>query len=281
MQELKPFLKWAGGKRQLLPELIQRIPVDKLRAGELTYYEPFIGGGAVLFEVKPKYAFIADINWELINCYHVLQHCPEELIEQLKYFEKEHCEEFFYKIRGLDRELSYVKMEQEFKAARIIYLNKTCFNGLFRVNSKGQFNVPFGKYQNPLICDTDNLLRVADYLNVRAMVNCWHYDFAGTLETVHANSFIYLDPPYDPVTNTASFTGYCVGGFDRNQQVRLKKAVDKLNRKGCQFLLSNSDTPFINELYRDYKIEKIEASRNINSKATGRGKVGEVLVSNY
>lgn len=278
--KLKPFVKWPGGKRQLLPELIKRCPIDKLKSGELTYFEPFVGGGALLFELMPKSAIISDANWELTNCYWQLQHCPTELIRQLEKLGRKHCEEVFYEIRALDRDPKYKLMQDEFKAARIIYLNKTCFNGLFRVNSNGQFNVPFGRYTNPNICDKENLLNIARYLGTLSSTMIFNFDFTATLTMTDLKSFVYLDPPYDPVTDTASFTGYCVGGFDRNQQIRLKKAVDKLNKKGCQFLLSNSDTPFINELYRDYKIEKIEATRSINSKATGRGKVSEVLVSN-
>lgn len=273
-QLIRPFLKWAGGKRQLLPEINKYVP-KKYK----TYYEPFLGGGAILFYLQPKNATINDSNTELINCYEVIRDSLDELIEDLKKHQNE--ESYYYKMRELDRTNTYKDNYDKVKrASRILYLNKTCYNGLFRVNSQGQFNVPFGRYKNPNILDEAVLRAVNKYLN-NNQVKILNTDFEKAVLDAKKGDFVYFDPPYDPVSQTASFTGYDVNGFDRNEQERLKSVFDDLTLRGCKALLSNADTEFIIELYGSYKIEKISATRAINSNALKRGKISEVLVRNY
>lgn len=268
-----PVVKWVGGKRQILDEIIKYVPGNFSE-----YYEPFLGGGAVLFELQPKKAVVNDINNELMNIYEVIMKNVEELIEDLKQHKNE--KEHFNKIRELDRDRErYNMLTPVQRASRIIYLNKTCYNGLFRVNKSGEFNVPFGNYKNPNIADEITLRAVSSYFN-RSKIRFTCQDFADVLKRAGKGAFVYLDPPYDPVSETASFTGYDKGGFDRDEQIRLKKTCDKLNKKGVKFLLSNSATEFIRDLYQDYRIEAIRAKRAINSKADRRGDVDEVLVMN-
>ncbi|WP_409973208.1 DNA adenine methylase [Bacillus sp. Bva_UNVM-123] len=271
--QVQPFLKWAGGKRQLLPEIRKYIPT-KIN----TYYEPFIGAGAVLFDIQPEKAVINDINIELVNVYQVIKSNADELIEDLKKHEND--KEYFYEIRNLDRTPAYMELSPIERASRIIYLNKTCFNGLFRVNSKGQFNVPFGKYKNPQIVNEHVIRAVHSYLSTND-VQILNTDFEKVVEGAKEGDFIYLDPPYDPVSSTSSFTSYSLDGFNREDQQRLKNLFVELDRRGCNVLLSNSATDFIKELYEDYHIEIVSASRHINAKASGRGKIDEVLVMNY
>lgn len=270
---IQPILKWVGGKRQLISEIEKYIPKKYT-----TYYEPFMGGGAVFFHLQPKKAILNDINSELINVYNVLKNNIDELIENLE--KHENTSEYFYKMRGKDREEEYKKLSNIEKASRIIYLNKTCYNGLFRVNSSGEFNTPFGDYKNPNIVNEYVLKAVNRYLN-NIDVEFHNVDFFEILKNVKKGSFVYLDPPYDPISQTSSFTGYDKGGFSKKEQEKLKEACDELNRKGVKFLLSNSSTEFIRELYKDYKIETIKAKRSINSKSNLRGEIEEVLVRNY
>ena len=272
---VRPFLKWAGGKRQLLPEIKKYVP-KKYN----TYYEPFLGGGAILFYLQPKNATINDSNTELINCYEVIRDSLDELIEDLKKHENE--ESYYYEMRELDRTSTYKDNYNKVKrASRILYLNKTCYNGLFRVNSHGQFNVPFGRYKNPNILDEAVLRAVNKYLN-NNKVKIFNTDFEKAVLDAKKGDFVYFDPPYDPVSQTAYFTGYDVNGFDKEEQKRLKSVFDDLTSRGCQALLSNADTDFIVDLYGSrYKIEKIAATRAINSNALKRGKITEVLVRNY
>lgn len=272
---VRPFLKWAGGKRQLISTLKEHLPKNYN-----TYYEPFIGGGALLFELQPKKAVINDSNAELINCYRVIKDSVEELIEELKKHENNNKEEYYYAMREWDRKKSYKTKTKIEKASRIIYLNKTCYNGLFRVNSQAQFNVPFGRYKNPNILDVAVLKAVSKYLN-KNQVEILNSDFSQAVETAKKGDFIYFDPPYDPVSDTASFTGYDINGFNRNEQKRLKETVDELDKKGCKVLLSNSYTDFIVDLYKDYERVKLSAIRTINSNARKRGRVDEILVKNY
>jgi len=267
-------VKWAGGKRQILDEITKYIP-DEFS----TYYEPFLGGGAVLFELQPEKAVVNDINQELMNIYQVIKENVDELIEDLKKHKNER--EYFYKIRELDRDKErYSRLSRVERASRFIYLNKTCYNGLFRVNKSGEFNAPFGNYKNPNIVNENTLRAVSEYFN-RANIIFTCQDFEAALQSAEKGDFVYLDPPYDPVSETASFTEYDKGGFDRGEQIRLKKVCDKLNEKGIKFLLSNSATDFIMDLYKDYKIKIIKAKRAINSKPDRRGDVDEVLVMNY
>jgi DNA adenine methylase len=275
---VKPFLKWAGGKRQLLPEIKRYLPN---LAPDTTYYEPFVGGGALLFELQPAQAAINDRNAELVNCYEVIRDSVEELIAELKHHKENYSETYYYKIREWDRKVSYKTTASPIqRAARIIFLNKTCYNGLFRVNSRCQFNVPFGRNKNPGILDEAVLKAVSDYLN-QPKILITNRDFEEAVQSAKKGDFVYFDPPYDPVSNTASFTGYDVNGFDRDEQRRLKYVVDDLSRRGCRVLLSNACTEFILELYDEYKPIRISATRAINSNAMKRGKVEEVLVKNY
>ncbi|MFK7933106.1 MAG: DNA adenine methylase [Saprospiraceae bacterium] len=270
---VKPFVKWAGGKRQLLPQIEQFIPTD---FG--TYYEPFLGGGAVLFYLQPERCVVNDVNTEIINVYQAVKSDVDALIEILKSYKNE--SEFYYEIRSWDRQPKYDKMTKTERAARVIYLNKTCFNGLFRVNRQGQFNVPFGKYKKPNIINEATLRAVSEFLQ-KSDCQLLSTDFAKVISDATANDFVYFDPPYDPISSSSSFTGYTLNGFDKAQQERLKETCDELNQKGAKFLLSNSATDFIKDLYSDYQIEIVRAGRNINSVGTKRGKIDEVLIRNY
>ncbi|MEM7018395.1 MAG: DNA adenine methylase [Pseudomonadota bacterium] len=273
---LKPFLKWAGGKRQLLPELEKRLPENIQR-----YYEPFIGAGALLLHLQPKNAVIGDTNVELLNCYRTIRDDVNALIEKLTEYQGQNNPDAFYTTRALDRDSeTYGKLANVERAARIIYLNKTCFNGLFRVNSKGHFNVPFGRYKNPTILEGSVLNAVSTYLNT-ACVDIRLSDFETTIADAGEGDFIYFDPPYDPISETAHFTSYAAGGFGRDAQIRLKETMDALSNKGCRVLLSNAQTPFIEDLYKEYCVESVQAARHINSNASKRGKIGEVMVRNY
>ena len=269
---LKPFVKWVGGKRQLINEIQRYIPKD---IG--TYYEPFVGGGAVLFALQPGNYVVNDSNAELINIYQVLRDDVEGLIKRLRTYPNN--EKFFYMMRNLDRMLDFKNLNAREKAARTLYLNKTCYNGLYRVNRQGQFNTPFGRYKNPLLIDVESLRANSRYLK-RTRGKILNKDFEEAVKDTESNSFVYLDPPYDPVSQT-SFTQYTSEGFDRAEQIRLKAVCDTLNQKNTRFLLSNSSTRFIHNLYKHYKIEIIKARRNINSAGNGRGLVDEVLIRNY
>ena len=277
---VRPFLKWAGGKRQLLPEIVKYVP--KLTSKH-TYYEPFIGGGALLFELQHQKAVINDSNKELINCYEVVRDSLDELMEELSKDKYSNSERSYYEMRDLDRSTKkYAILSKVEKAARIIYLNKTCYNGLFRVNSQGQFNVPFGRYKNPNFLDDAVLRAVNKYLSSNT-ITLSNQDFEKAVQGAKRGDFVYLDPPYDPVSETASFTGYDVNGFNRDEQERLKKVFDDLTVKGCKVMMSNSCTDFILDLYKDYQdtTKKVRATRSINSNALKRGMVEEVLVLNY
>ena len=272
---LSPVVKWVGGKRQLLEDIVPLIPKTFT-----TYVEPFIGGGAVLFDVQPKKAIINDFNHELINIYRVIKDNPSELILALEKHEELNSEEYFYKIRSLDRSRCYGEMNEIEKAARIIYLNKTCYNGLFRVNRAGQFNSPYGKYKKPNIVNRPVVLAMSKYFNENN-IKIIDGDYKLALKNLRKGAFVYFDPPYMPISTSSSFTGYTENGFDENQQVKLKEECDKLNSKGIKFLLSNSDHPFIRELYKDYKIVTVKAKRSINSNGNKRGEITEILVRNY
>jgi len=268
----RPFLKWAGGKRQLLPQISELVPKMK------TYYEPFIGAGAVLFHLQPKKAVINDTNVELINCYNIIKNNLDKLIEDLNNHKNE--KEYFYSIRELDRMPAYQKLSDVGRSSRIIYLNKTCYNGLFRVNSQGQFNTPFGRYINPKIVDETVLKAVNKYLN-SSDVTTLNLDFEEAVSTAKKGDFVYFDPPYDPISDTSSFTGYDINGFNKNEQKRLKDTFEELTNKGVKCMLSNSKTPFITKLYNEYVTIDVSAIRSINSNASKRGKIEEILVLNY
>ena len=269
--ETLPIVKWAGGKRQLIADLKNNLPKKFNR-----YFEPFIGGGALFFNIQPENAYISDINPELINLYQVIKNNTYELIEDLK--QHKNTEEYFYEIRNIDRNSKYKKWSDVQKASRFIYMNRTCFNGLYRVNSKGEFNVPFGKYSNPRILDEINLLNCSQLFQ-NTEIKC--SDFSEILNHVQKGDFVYLDPPYAPLNETSSFTSYTKEGFGEDMQVKLKELCDELDKMGVHFMLSNSDTKRINKLYKNYEIKKVFASRAINSVASKRGKITEVLVRNY
>lgn len=269
-----PVVKWVGGKRQLLDEITPLLPKRVTN-----YCEPFLGGGAVLFSIQPSKAIVNDLNADLITVYEVIRDDVEALIESLK--KHENTSEYFYTLRDIDRDkASYQSLSKVEKASRLIYLNKTCFNGLFRVNSSGEFNSPFGHYKNPNIVNEPVLRAVSKYFNT-SNITFYSEDFAETLSRVHKGGFVYLDPPYDPVSDTASFTGYNKGGFDRSEQLRLKRCCDELTQRGVKFMLSNSATEFIKELYQEYDITIVKAKRAINADASKRGAIEEVLVRNY
>lgn len=265
----RPFIKSAGGKTSSLPEILQRLP-SKIS----TYYEPFVGGGAVFFalaaEQRFKNAVLGDANEELVLAYGALRLHHSKVIEALKRHVYE--EKYYYKIRGQDPKT----LSPSERAARLIYLNKTCFNGLWRVNKKNEFNVPFGDYKNPTICDEENLIAVASTLCHARIVSG---DFVETVRNAKRGDAIYFDPPYVPLSETSSFTGYAKGGFDLLDQHRLRNTATVLWQRGVHVLLSNSDTPFVRQLYKEFLIEEVRVRRAINSKGAKRGKIGELLIS--
>lgn len=269
-----PVVKWVGGKRQLLDQIIPLLP-KKITS----YCEPFLGGGAVLFSLQPHKAIVNDLNTELIIVYKVIKDNLDELIISLQ--KHENNQDYFYKIRDIDRNKNiYNNMSDIEKASRLIYLNKTCYNGLFRVNQAGEFNSPFGYYKNPNIVNEPVLRAVSKYLNNNE-VSFYSEDFSLTLNRIKKGAFVYLDPPYDPVSDTSNFTGYNKGGFDRKEQLRLKNCCDELTKKGIKFMLSNSSTDFIKDLYKDYDISIVKAKRAINVDSNKRGEIDEVIIRNY
>ena len=272
---VSPFLKWVGGKRQLIPTIVEHLPKN-IQA--LNYIEPFIGGGAVLFHLQPKKAIINDFNIELINTYEVIKNNVDELIIDLNNHENESV--YFYNLRSLDRNEEFKNLTPVQRASRVIYLNKTCFNGLYRVNNSGEFNAPFGRYKNPNIVNGPTLKAVSKYLNSNK-ITIQSGDYSKILDQADKKSFIYLDPPYHPLSESSNFTGYIQGGWGEKEQINLKNACDKLHKKGVKFLLSNSSTNFIKDLYKDYNITIVKANRTINSNGADRGEVDEVLIKNY
>lgn len=268
---IAPFLKWVGGKRQLLPKIIEHLPKN---IRELRYFEPFIGGGAVLFHLQPENAVINDFNKELINVYNVVKDNLDDLIVDLK--KHKNTSEYFYQIRGLDRTDEFLSLSEVQRASRIIYLNKTCFNGLYRVNNAGEFNAPFGRYKNPNIVNEPTLKAVSNYLNLNN-IEILSGDYSEALKLADENSFVYFDPPYHPISEGSNFTGYVQGGFNIYDQAELRAVCDELNKKGIKFLLSNSASPFILDQYKDYDINIVKAKRAINSNGSKRGDVDDVL----
>ncbi|MDR0391697.1 MAG: DNA adenine methylase [Planctomycetaceae bacterium] len=270
-----PFLKWVGGKRQIMDSLIAHLPKD---IATRQYVEPFVGGGALLFHLQPKKAIANDFNAELVNVYRVIKNNLNDLIIDLA--KHENTTEYFYKIRNIDRTQDYKKLSAIERASRIIYLNKTCFNGLYRVNNAGEFNVPFGNYKNPNIINEPILKAVNEYLN-KSEVELLSGDYEIVLDKLGQNTFVYLDPPYHPISTNLNFTGYVQGGWNKYDQIRLKETCDKLNDKGIKFLQSNSSADLIKELYKNYNISIVKANRAINSDGTNRGEVNELLIKNY
>lgn len=269
-----PILKWVGGKRQLLDEIM---PLVNSKCS--TYVEPFVGGGAVFFRLQPAKAIINDYNNELINVYLTIRDHPEELIDKLQEHDSNNSEEYFYMMRSKDRDDKYEFLSDIDKAARIIYLNKTCYNGLYRVNSAGQFNTPYGKYKNPNIVNETTIRAISKYLN-NPKIQIMQGDYKKVLSKVRKGAFVYLDPPYMPISSSSSFTGYTENGFSYEKQVELKQQCDKLRDRGISFLQSNSDCSEIRELYKDYNVISVQAKRSINSKGDKRGEINEVLIIN-
>jgi len=271
-----PFLKWAGGKRQLLPLLLNHLPRQFNN-----YFEPFLGGGALFFELyslgklEGKKVFLGDANRELILTYRALQREPKRVIDHLREFQRSHSKEFYYFVRGWDRGEEFETLEPALRGARFIYLNRTCFNGLWRVNRNGYFNVPMGDYKNPKILDEENLWAVSEALQG---VTLFNGDYKELLKLTQPGDFVYLDPPYHPLTSTSNFTSYTKENFSQEEQIKLAQLFDHLTARGVFVLESNSNTPFICTLYRKYQIEIVHANRAINSKASNRGKVEEVLI---
>lgn len=274
---LQPFVKWAGGKRQIMDELLTYKPKKYKR-----YYEPFVGGGALFLELAPIHATINDSNKELVYVYKCLRNKKlfQKMYDLCKEHEQNHSEDYYYQIRDMDKKKKlYAQQPMYVKAARCLYLNKACFNGLYRVNSKGQFNVPFNGKEKVNCFVEDNFIELHKYFNKRKpVILCG--DFAKAVRTAQAGDFVYFDPPYD-VVGDQSFTSYTVGGFDKNEQVRLRDVIKELTDRGVLVMASNANTPFIQEIYKDFNIHIIQANRRINSKAEGRGKVEEVIITNY
>lgn len=290
----KPFLKWAGGKTQLLNAIEQRIP-EALTSNSFTYIEPFVGGGAVLFWMLTRYqnlkkVIINDVNYDLINCYKTLKTNVDAV---LLFLEKWQDEYYSLSIDEEKKKLYYYKKRDEFnirnstaeeQCALFIFLNRTCFNGLYRVNRKNLFNVPIGSYKKPRIFDPDNLVAVSEALKNIEILNT---DFTGTLEYAGSNTLFYFDPPYKPLNTTSNFNSYAKDEFDDKEQIRLKEFCSQLNNLSHTWLLSNSDVKsvdpnnhFFDDLYKDFNIQRVEARRAINSKASKRGKLSELLISN-
>jgi len=265
----RPFVKWAGGKRRLLEQYSTFFPpMTRYRR----YFEPFLGGGAVFFHLQPKNAVLGDLNAELINCYKMVKEQPEELIALLKKYRS--TEKHFYQTR----EINPSKLPPLERASRFIYLNKTCYNGLYRVNSNGMFNVPFGRYQHPSICDAA-AIRAASLALKSAQLKI--SSFEKTAATARRGDFIYFDPPYVPLSRTASFTNYTSDDFDEAAQIKLARLVRELDSLGCLVMVSNSDTEFVRELYSGFVIETARCNRAINSFAAGRGSITELVIRNY
>lgn len=273
---LKPLLKWAGGKRQLLPELARYVPPV-----EGTYFEPFFGGGALFFHLREMHlissAVLADRNCSLHNFYTVVKENPEGLISALDSLGLSNIAEDYYTARERFNRLPSQK-DPVMKAALLLYLNRHCYNGLFRVNSRGEFNVPFGRYTNPSLPEPTLIMNVSSALEKTVLVNA---DFEETLADAADGDFVYLDPPYYPVDGTFGFTHYDLSGFGFSEQVRLARVVEDLDSRGVNFTVSNSADQVIRELYSNFKVETVPAKRAINSRGTGRGRVEEIIVTNH
>ena len=272
----KPFVKWAGGKRQIIDKLKKYAP-DEFN----TYYEPFVGGGALLFELAPKCAVINDYNKELMNVFSCVKDENKfvKMCNELNHYEANHSESFYLEIRNKDRDkVKFNKLADYKRAARTIYLNKACFNGLYRVNSRNEFNVPFNKKDKINTYDGQNLGIIHAYLNLND-ITILNIDFEDAVKNAKKGDFVYFDPPYD--SDKEIFTSYTETGFGKSEQERLCNVFKELDARGCYVMLSNHNTVLINELYKDYNINVIEAKRNINANGKRRGKVEEVIITNY
>jgi len=265
-----PFLKWAGGKGQLLGQLAGYLPKESR-----TYFEPFLGGGAVFFSLRPEKAVLSDLNPDLVNVYLTVRDCPAELMEALdRHAEYRLSEEYFYEVRRQETS----KLSPIERAARTVFLNKTCFNGLYRVNARGGFNVPWGGYTNPTLYDRVNLLSASALLQGKKVLLA---DYRKACGRARKGDFVYFDPPYHPLSDTSRFTSYTKEEFGDREQEALADTFRKLDERGCLIMLSNSSTPFVRSLYGGFRVETLRAKRAINSKGSGRGAIDELLVLNY
>lgn len=271
----KPFVKWAGGKNALVDSILPFIPSNFYH-----YFEPFIGGGALFFALnnqgflKNKQVYLNDKNKELINTYQAIQNNPKELLQELAILRDNHSKENFYKIRNLDRQKDFINLNCSFRAARFIYLNKTCFNGLCRYNAKGEFNTPMGNYKNPKIYD-ENLIFKANF--ALKDIQIMNVDFEQAVQNAKKDDFVYFDPPYYPLTQTSSFVNY-TDSFLEKEHLRLYNVFKTLNAKGAKVLQSNSNTAFIRQLYKDFECIELKAKRVINCKGNKRGEITELLI---
>ena len=272
---LQPFTKWTGGKRQLLGELRSYMPETFGR-----YFEPFVGGGALFFDLAPEKAVINDFNEELINAYRQIKNNPAELINLLIKHKENNSKDYYLKLRSADRDGRISRMTGVERAARILYMLRVDFNGLYRVNSKNQFNVPYGRYKNPKIVDVDLLYQISEYLNEND-VEILQTDFAEAVKDAQTGDFVYFDPPYIPLNETSSFTSYTHEGFSYEEQVRLRNTFKELTERGVYAMLSNSSSPLVEELYKDFNIYFVEAQRTNGAKSSSRGKISEIIVTNY
>jgi DNA adenine methylase len=289
-QKARPFVKWAGGKTQLLDEIDARLPKEEIESGLInTYIEPFVGGGALFFHIAQKYTqfqrfLLFDINQDLVNCYNAIKDDFASITADLQKLQDHYLRanetarrELFYRIRN--------EFNHDRSPAKMIFLNKTCYNGLYRVNRNNEFNVPFGGYKNPTICDEENLKATSIVLQNAEIIAA---DFEESEKYINKHSFVYLDPPYRPISPTASFTSYAKGDFSEEDQIRLAKFCERIKQKGTKFLLSNSDPKngnskdqFFKDQYKNFKTERVKAIRAINCQGTGRGMISELLILNY
>lgn len=272
---LQPFTKWTGGKRQLLPVIKSLMPDNYSH-----YFEPFVGGGALFFELAPEKAVINDFNSELINCYQQIKEEPQKLIDLLTKHRENNSKEYYLELRSVDRDDRINEMTDIERAARIMYMLRVDFNGLYRVNSKNQFNVPYGRYKNPKIVDAKLILSISQYLN-SSNIKILTGDFEKAVQDASAGDFVYFDPPYIPLSETSAFTSYTHEGFSYEDQVRLRDCFKNLDQKGAFVMLSNSSSPLVEELYKGFNIHKVEATRTNGAKSSSRGKISEIIVTNY
>lgn len=294
MTKAKPFIKWVGGKNQLIEQLNALLPADFDKWEDAVYIEPFVGGGAMLFYILQRYtnihhAVINDINSDLATCYRTIRDMPEELIKSLQKLEdtflalpNEERKSLYLTIRDRYNQKGHTPVEN---TTMFLFMNRTCFNGLYRVNKKGKFNVPFGRYAHPKICDAETIRRDSQLLQSVEILNG---DFTASLAYAKGPTLFYFDPPYRPLTQTSSFTDYSQQSFDDEDQIRLKKFCDQVHEAGHHFMLSNSDgkakeetDDFLDNLYHAYEIERVWASRSINCNPNKRGKLSEIVVHNY
>ena len=277
IKNVKPIIKWAGGKRQILPYLIENLPNNWDR-----YFEPFVGGGALLIELYKKNliksAVISDINIDIYNLYLSIKEKPKELIEKIKTLPFRNNSKDYYEARRLFNENKIINVPDLNRASLFIYLNRHCYNGLYRLNSKGEFNAPFGRYNNPSMPTEENIWELNKLFKKIIILND---DFEIVVINARKGDFVYFDPPYMPLSKTSNFTDYTSEGFDENGQIRLFNVCKKLNSLGVNFMLSNSNSEFIRNLYKDFNIISIPAKRNINSKASLRGEIEELIIKNY